>query len=275
MGWFERGVGLYSLSGTVRVVLKDEASRVGARDLAAVARSLKCPHLERLATVAPCVWRPLEARRDDARVLEIDWKTVVNSGRIADSAGSECECSLNHYRLEPMPLEDARVAVDFLSADWECDEAYRDRLVDSLTRGLEVDPQTDLELPVAFLPSIDRIIRHVSGGAFDEEGVELAALFEGHARRTSWLSLTFFRERCSLVTWENEVATRLAVQAPEWTPDEGQSPWGPARRLRLPAVLLSDGTRLPPEEKLLFAAAPDDLLESFDDSALDFGRTAP
>lgn len=121
MGWFERGVGLYSLSGAVRVVLKAQASLVGARDPAAVARSLNCPNLEQLARAAPCVWVPLGAERGGARVLEVEWTTASNSGRITDSGGSACECYLGEYRFEPMAREDARLAIDFLTADWECD----------------------------------------------------------------------------------------------------------------------------------------------------------
>jgi hypothetical protein len=54
---------------------------------------------------------------------------------------------------------DLELTIDFFSADWDDDEAYCQTLVDALVRGVEHGPGRELELPDAFLSSIDRIMK--------------------------------------------------------------------------------------------------------------------
>jgi hypothetical protein len=81
---------------------------------------------------------------------------------------------------------------------------------------------TESELDEPFAPSIDRIIRHVSEGVFDEERIELALFLDQTSRRETWLTRTFSKRRIQMVAWDAILEAELSSAPPStWQPTSG------------------------------------------------------
>jgi hypothetical protein len=266
VGWLDNPVGLHSLTGTIHVVeAAAHAVLGGDRSPVTLARKLGCQFVEKAAQRCPVILIDDPARFVELglRVLSIEWWSATNAGEIVDARTERrFYGDLQDCRIAAMPKSEAQKAIEFLTAKWDITQNEQGDLVRRLMNGMTGEELIDNELDELFCPSIDRVIRHVTSGAVDEDAVELA-LFLGQMRRGStWLNRTLFRSRHPMVEWNRHLAEECASSVPlTWEPTHsGNSPWGKIIRIQLPEVCMRDGTQLPPEERLLFEYPPDPLV---------------
>lgn len=230
-GWTEKPYGLLTLNQPVH--LARSTNRAVPK-----LEKLGCRHLARAARACP-----LECVEEvDARFI-IDWSSASHSGRVHDTySGRKLEGALQIYETLPMPLPFARTLINAITRDADANDSEREAWAQRLAAGSDAEPLEELELEVG--PTIDRLIRHASNGAFDEAAVDLASMLASGTRD-------------ELLSWEGRLDAKLRGPTPPDLPSwlgncdaepgtRRASPLGVVECVMKPALRLHEGTVLPP-----------------------------